>query len=153
MIFHRTERHLSKYHGSWVISITQNVKFNFPPPTVFLFLVSHESRLMKVVHLYKINIQNFTVPRWLAQVCIHLTSLNVCHFGDSWRYGTKVRHRGYPQPHELANEFHKIYQLVQKLMLGNRYADRKVISFLRKNGRLTINASFKYILIEPKMTR
>jgi hypothetical protein len=65
----------------------------------------------------------------------------------------KVRHRGYPQPHELATEFHKIYQLVQKLILGNRYADRKVISFLRKKGRLTINASFKYILIQPEMTR
>jgi hypothetical protein len=54
MIFQCTELHLPKCNGSWVLSIKQNVNFNFELPAMFVFFVFRKSSLIKVVHRLKI---------------------------------------------------------------------------------------------------
>jgi hypothetical protein len=74
ILFHCTELHLSKYNGSWVLSIKQNVNFKFKLPCVFVFFVFRKTALLVVhpLNIYQnsisIRIQNLMVLRWLVQV-------------------------------------------------------------------------------------
>jgi hypothetical protein len=55
--------------GSWVVSIKQNVNFNFQPVAMFVFLVFHKWSYWKLFILWRsISIQIFIVPCWLVQI-------------------------------------------------------------------------------------
>jgi hypothetical protein len=47
MIFYCTKFHFSKFNGSWVVSMKQNVNFKFQPPVIFVFLFYGKSDLIK----------------------------------------------------------------------------------------------------------
>jgi hypothetical protein len=46
MILDCTERYLFKYNGSWVVSIKQNMNFNFQSPAILVFLDFRGSDLL-----------------------------------------------------------------------------------------------------------
>jgi hypothetical protein len=81
-VFHCTKFRLSKCNGSWVVSIRQYIYFNFQP-AMFTFLAFRKSGLIgscsfsKDLSEYKISWSY--VDGW--KFCIHLKSLNICHFG------------------------------------------------------------------------
>jgi hypothetical protein len=66
IIFHCTKLRLSKWNGSWVVSIKQNVNFKFQLHTVFTFLVFCKMCLIKIWK--SVSKQNFMVPCSQEQV-------------------------------------------------------------------------------------
>jgi hypothetical protein len=58
IIFNCIKLHLSKCRGSWVVSIKQNINFNFESPSTFMFLVYHKNGIKKFFNIWRsISIQ------------------------------------------------------------------------------------------------
>jgi hypothetical protein len=109
MIFNCTQFHLSKCNDSWVVSIKQNLNFNFQPPTTFVFFVSLKSNFTKSCSSFEeISAYIISEPRvdW-CKFCNRLRSLNVRHFGMVVTTRLKLWHRGRLQRHGLPTEFHE----------------------------------------------
>jgi hypothetical protein len=120
MISYYTKVHLSKCDGSWVVSTKQTMNFNIQMAAIFVFFVFDKNGLIKSyvsfedLSVYKISWSHID---W-CKFCIHLRSLNVRHFGMVEGTELKSRLRGHLQWRDLPTEFHRLYQLVQKLLGG-----------------------------------
>jgi hypothetical protein len=66
IIFHCTKLRLSKWNGSWVVSIKQNVNFKFQLHTVFTFMVSCKICLIKICQQTKFHGPMFTGASFAA---------------------------------------------------------------------------------------
>jgi hypothetical protein len=130
MVFHCTVLCLSKCSGSWVVSLKQNVHFNFQPSAMIIFLVVAKVIVLKVVRPLKIcQYTKFMVACWLVQVLHPPQNSEHPAFwnGRSYRtknYGVEVT---FSVMTSLLN-FIKFYHLFQKLTWVDKHTDRKVIS-------------------------
>jgi hypothetical protein len=108
-IFHFTKFRLCKYSDSWVVSIKLDMNFRIQPPAKFIFLVSRKSGLTKSClsseDLLTHKVSCFYVEWWT--LCIHLRSLNVCHFGMVEATGLKIMVSRSIQWHRHSTEFNK----------------------------------------------
>jgi hypothetical protein len=61
---------LSKFNGSWVVSIKQNVNFKFQPPAMFVFFAFLKRGLIKTCSFFwrSIRIQNLMMRLWLVNI-------------------------------------------------------------------------------------
>jgi hypothetical protein len=84
MIFYCTKLHLTNYNGSWVVSIKQNMKFNFQPAAMFVFFVYHKNGLIKSSPSFE-DLSAYKIPwshvDW-CKFCIHLRSLKCLKVRD-----------------------------------------------------------------------
>jgi hypothetical protein len=128
MIFYYTKVHLSSCNGSWVVSTKQTMNFKIQTAAIFVFFV-----FTKIVSLIKScpSFEDLSVYKiswshvdW-CKFCIHLRSLNVCHFGMVEGTGLKVWRRGYLQWHDLPTEFHKNLPVGSKVIMGDTQTDRR----------------------------
>jgi hypothetical protein len=75
--------HLSKRSSSWLVSVKQNINFNFQQRSTFVCFVCHKNFLTKCcsfsedVPAYRIS---WCHGHWI-KFCIHLRSLNAYHIG------------------------------------------------------------------------
>jgi hypothetical protein len=76
------QSNLSKWNGSWVVSTKQTMNFNIQTAAMFVYFVSDKNSLIKScssfedLSVYKVL---WSHVDW-CKFCIHLRSLNVCHF-------------------------------------------------------------------------
>jgi hypothetical protein len=54
MNFNCTKLHLHKYTSTRLVSLKQNMNFNFHPATTFVFLFLTKNVLFKIIHPFKI---------------------------------------------------------------------------------------------------
>jgi hypothetical protein len=96
--------------------------------TMFVFLVFRKCGLCcsSSENLTEWKISRSCVEQ--CKFCIHLRSLNVCHFGMVASAVLKWLHQDDLQYHDLLTEFHKNYQLVQKLIVGTECTKRMMIT-------------------------
>jgi hypothetical protein len=83
MILHCTKLNFYKCNGSWIVFIKQNMNFNFQLPSMYELLVYHKNGLNKSCSPFEDLSACKTLwshIQW-CKFCIHLRSLNVCHFG------------------------------------------------------------------------
>jgi hypothetical protein len=100
--------HLFKCNDSWIVSIKQNMNFDFQPcSTYVLFLFCTKIVLLKVNHLQIYQHIKFNVPRWLAHVLYPPQKSALGHFEMVEATGLKVRRWGNLQRRKLPSEFHK----------------------------------------------
>jgi hypothetical protein len=114
-----TELHLFQCNCSWVISIKPNATFIFQPPAMFVFLVFRKRGLTDSRSCFE-NLSAYKPALSHAdqcKFCIHLRSSNVRHIRLKIR-NYKLWRQGHIQWRDLPTVFHKIYQLVQKLIGG-----------------------------------
>jgi hypothetical protein len=79
MVFQCTKLHLTACNSSWVLSIKQNVNFNFEPPASSYFLDSRKSALTKSCSLSE-DLSAYNILRYHAELCkfcTHLSSLKI----------------------------------------------------------------------------
>jgi hypothetical protein len=126
MISYYTKVHLSECNGLWVVSTKQNMNFNIQTAAMFVFFVFWQKwSYWKLFILWRsISIEHFMVPRWQVQVLYPSQKFEHSPFWSGWRYGIKkygveVTFNGISS---LLN-FIKIYQLVQKLLVGDTQTD------------------------------
>jgi hypothetical protein len=115
IIFYYTKVHLSKCNGSWGASTKLTMNFNIQLSAMFVFLVFDKNGLIKGCSSFE-DLSVFKISCSHVDWCkfyIHLRSFNVRHFGMVESTGSRSL-----QWHDLPTEFHKIYQLVQKLLGG-----------------------------------
>jgi hypothetical protein len=134
MSFHCTKLHLSKCNSSLVVSIKQNVNFKFQLPAMFLFVVFRKNGLIKSCSSSE-NLSEYKISwpyvNW-CKFCIHL-KFEFPAFWNGCSCGIKncCAEVTYSGMTSLLN-FIKIYQLVEKLMGGDRctdtHTDRMVMS-------------------------
>jgi hypothetical protein len=95
---------------------------------MFAFLVSRKSGLIKSCFSSEYLSQYKTVWSYVnwCKFCIHLTSLNIRHFGMVAVTALKLWLRGHLQWHDLPTEFHNNLRNDSKV-IGDRYTDRMVI--------------------------
>jgi hypothetical protein len=122
IILYCTKLHSYKCNDSWIVSVKQNMNFNFQPPStfVFLFLFFAETVLLKAIHRLKI----YHGPMLTGETCIHLRSLNGCHFGMIVR-DCKVWRRGCLQWHGLPTKYNKDVIIVSIVIGGGGGTDRQ----------------------------
>jgi hypothetical protein len=83
MISYFCKVHLSKCNGSWVVSTKQTMNFDIQTAAMFVFFLFDQNGLIKScssfedLSVYKISCSHVD---W-CKFCIHLSSLNVRHFG------------------------------------------------------------------------
>jgi hypothetical protein len=124
--FHCTKLHLYKCNGSWVVSIRQNMNFNFQLPSPFVFLVSQENGLIKSWSSFEDLSAYKTVwshVHW-CKFCIHLRSMNVRHFGTVEVTRLNLWRRGYLQCHDLHTEFHNILLTASKVIRDDTQTEK-----------------------------
>jgi hypothetical protein len=130
MIFHCTLLRLSKCNGPWVVSIKQNANFKFQPPAIYVLLVFREIGLIKSrsfsEDLSELKISWSNVD-W-CKFCTHLRSFNVRHLGIVAHMALKITVSRSPSMAWPSPWISQVYQLVQRLIGGDRHTDKMVIS-------------------------
>jgi hypothetical protein len=73
---------ISTCSGSYVVSIKQNVNYNFQPPAMLIWLVSHNSGFKSCSSSENLSAYNISWPHvdW-CKFYIHFRSLSIHHFG------------------------------------------------------------------------
>jgi hypothetical protein len=145
MISYYAKVHLSKWNGSWVVSIKQTMNFNIQTAAMFVFFCFWQKcSYWKLFILWRsISIQNFMVPRWMVQVLHPPQKFERPPFWNGWnyginKYGIEVTFNGMTSLLNLI----KIYKLVQKLWREtHRQTDRQTgdpisLTFLLEESRL-----------------
>jgi hypothetical protein len=92
MISYYTKVHLSKFNGSWVVSIKQTMNYNIQTAAMFVFFVFDKNGIVKScssfedLSVYQIS---WSHVDW-CKFSIHLRRLNVRHFGMVKDTGLKI---------------------------------------------------------------
>jgi hypothetical protein len=82
MIFYHTKLKLSKYNGSWAVSVKQNTNFSFQITCIFVLSFPTKNGLTETCSSFE---DQHTKMSWSHddkfKFCIHLRSLNIHNFG------------------------------------------------------------------------
>jgi hypothetical protein len=109
-----TKHNSSKCNGSCVIFMKQNINFNIPPNSTFIFLVFHNNGLVKIFpsldDLPSHNI--FFSYRDRCKFFLHLKSLNARYYWMVEISGLKIMASRSPSMTCLLTKFHKNLLLV-----------------------------------------